>query len=180
MSYQTNLLSLLGNISNTIDNITEWIGRGISWLTLFMVLITFVIVIMRYVFDKGSIALQESVIYLHAFVFMLAASYTLKHDMHVRVDIFYREFTPAKKALVDIIGTVLLLLPVCAFVFSNSLDNVVDAWQRREGSEETGGLDLVYLLKTAMLLMPLLVALQGLSIIAKGIINIKNRGDTNG
>jgi len=153
----------LSRLSQHLDNFSEWVGRSIAWLTLAMVLVTFAIVVFRYVFSMGWIWLQESVSYLHAFVFMLGAAYTFKHDGHVRVDIFYRRYRPRQRALVDLLGNLLLVLPICAFIFLNSWDNVMNSWLRLEGSEETDGLDLVYVLKTCMLLMPVLVSLQGVS-----------------
>lgn len=146
-----------------LDNFSEWTGRRVAWLTVAMVLVTFAIVVFRYVFAMGWIWLQESVSYLHAFVFMLGAAYTFKHDSHVRVDIFYRDYSPRQQALVDLLGNLLLVLPVCAFIFFNSWDTVIISWQRLEGSEETNGLDLVYVLKTCMLLMPVLLSLQGVA-----------------
>ena len=103
-------------IINKLEQTSELSGRFIAWLTLFIVLITFIVVVLRYVFDYGSIAMQESVTYLHAFVFMLGAAYTLKHDGHVRVDIFYRKMSARKKAWVDLLGTFLLLYPVCCIL----------------------------------------------------------------
>lgn len=153
----------LTQLADRLERFSEWTGRSIAWLTLGMVVITFGIVILRYVFSVGWIWLQESVSYLHAMVFMLGAAYTFKHDGHVRVDIFYRHFTGRQRAWVDFGGNLLLVLPVCAFIFLNSWDVVFDSWSRLEGSEETGGLDLVYVVKTLMLLMPVLLAVQAVA-----------------
>jgi len=153
-----------------LEGLSEWTGRRIAWLTLAMVLVTFVIVIFRYAFSMGWIWLQESVSYLHAFVFMLGAAYTFRHDGHVRVDIFYRHYSPRRRALVDLLGNLLLVLPVCGFIFLNAWPDVHNAWIRLEGSEETDGLDLVYVLKTCMLLMPLLVSLQSLALILRNLL----------
>ncbi|MDH5445173.1 MAG: TRAP transporter small permease subunit [Gammaproteobacteria bacterium] len=146
-----------------LEQISEYTGRAVAWLTLLMVLITFVVVVLRYLFDTGSIALQESITYLHAFVFMLGAAYTLKHEGHVRVDIFYRNMTPQKQARVDFFGCLLLLIPVCLFITISSWDYVLTSWSLLEGSQEAGGLPLVYLLKTTMLVMTLLILIQGLA-----------------
>jgi TRAP-type mannitol/chloroaromatic compound transport system permease small subunit len=108
-----------------IDQLTELTGRLIAWLTFLMVLVSFTIVVLRYGFDLGWIAMQESVLYLHALVFMLGAGYTLKADGHVRVDIFYQKFSPQQKAWVNLLGSLLLLLPVCVTLFLLSLDYVV-------------------------------------------------------
>lgn len=146
-----------------IDALNEGIGRAIAWCTLGMVLITCTVVVLRYVFNLGWIALQESVTYLHALLFMLGAAYTLKHDGHVRVDIVYRKLSPRGQAWVDLAGSLLLLLPVCLFLFWVSWDYVASAWAMGEGSRETGGLPLVWLLKSAIPAMALLMLLQGIA-----------------
>ena len=133
------------------------------WLALALVLVTFAVVVLRYLFQFGSIAMQESILYLHASLFLLGAAYTLKRDGHVRVDIFYRGFTPRGKALVDLLGSLLLLLPVCSFLLWVSWDYVAGAWALREGSPEAGGLPFVYLLKTLIPLAAALLILQGVS-----------------
>jgi TRAP-type mannitol/chloroaromatic compound transport system permease small subunit len=162
------------NAIDKLEQISELSGRLISWLTLFIVLVTFIVVVLRYAFDIGSIALQESISYMHAFVFMLGAAYTLKHDSHVRVDIFYRKMSTVKKARVDLLGTLLLLFPVCLFIMYSSWDYVITSWGQQEESGEAGGLAYVYLLKTTLLLMPLLLMLQGAAIALKSLLTIKN------
>ena len=151
----------LQQLAHALNRIAELTGRVISWLTLAMVLVTFTVVVLRYAFETGSIALQESVTYLHAMVFMLCAAYTLKHDAHVRVDIFYQRWSERTRAWVDLIGTLLLLAPVCVFIIVSSLDYVAVSWSIQEGSQEAGGLDGVYLLKAAIPLMAALLLLQG-------------------
>ena len=173
----------MSDIAKRLGLVNEWIGRGVAWLTLLMVIITFSVVILRYGFDMGSIAMQESIIYLHAFNFMLGAAYTLKHDAHVRVDIFYQKMGPQARAWVDLLGTLLLLLPVCGFIFWSSWDYVADAWAVRESSGDAGGLPLVYLLKTILLLMPSLLILQGVVIILTSILILQGKptaGEHNG
>ncbi len=159
----------MSEVARWLELINEWIGRGIAWLTLLMVIITFTVVVLRYGFDLGSIAMQESIIYLHALNFMLGAAFTLKHDAHVRVDIFYQRMGPRRRAWVDLLGTLLLLMPVCGFIFWSSWGYVADAWSVREGSGEAGGLPYVYLLKSILLLMPSLLVLQGIVIILKSL-----------
>lgn len=161
-------------IINKLEQTSELSGRFIAWFTLFIVLITFVVVTLRYVFDIGSIALQESISYLHAFVFMLGAAYTLKHDGHVRVDIFYRNMSDTKKAWVDFFGTLFLLFPVCLFILFSSWDYVFTSWSLLEESSEAGGLAYVYLLKTSLLIMPLLLMIQGAAMALKNLLIIKN------
>ncbi len=150
-------------ISQYIDQLNEWVGRLTAWLTLAMVIVTFVVVVMRYLFDLGSIALQESITFMHAMVFMLGAAYTLRHEGHVRVDIFYRRFGERGRAWVDLLGVLLLLIPVTLFITWVSWEYVASSWALREGSREAGGLPGVYLLKSVIPLMALLLLLQGVA-----------------
>ncbi|HEX6929108.1 MAG TPA: TRAP transporter small permease subunit [Gammaproteobacteria bacterium] len=158
-----------------IDSFNEWVGHAVSWCTLAMVLVTFAIVLLRYVFGIGSIAMQESVAYFHAAVFMLGAAYALKADAHVRVDVFYHRWDARRRALVNIAGTLLFLFPVAALLLLTSLEYVGDAWRVHEASREPGGLPWVYLLKTVIPLAAALIALQGVAQLLHGVIAL--RGD---
>ena len=153
----------LVSLSDRLDRVNAAIGRGAAWLGLGLVLVTFLVVVLRYLFDSGSIALQESALYLHASLFMLGAAWTLKIDGHVRVDVLYRHFSARGKALADLFGTLAFLLPTCIFLLWISLDYVDAAWRVREGSPEAGGLPFVYLLKTLIPATALLLILQGAS-----------------
>ena len=155
--------SALGRLAGAIDTFSEWTGRVLAWLTLLMVLVTFFIVVMRYAFNWGRIDIQESVIYMHSVVFLAGAAYTLKRDGHVRVDIFYREMGPRARAIVDLLGTLLLLAPTMILIIWVSLDYVGRSWSLMEASPETGGLPGVYLLKSLIIVAAVLVLLQGLS-----------------
>lgn len=154
-----------------LDRISVLIGRATAWLTLVMVVLTFVVVVMRYVFDAGLIWLQESVVWLHAFVFMVGAAYTLQRDEHVRVDIFYREMSERRRAWVDLLGIAIFLLPLCGFLAWKSFDFVAASWQFKEASRESGGIPypLIPMLKSILLVMPLLLALQGISLLRRCI-----------
>lgn len=149
-----------------VDRISIAIGRAAAWLTLGMVVMTFVIVVIRYVFDDGFIWLQEAVTWMHATVFMLGAAYTLQRDEHVRVDIFYREMTARKRAWVDLLGVVVFVFPLCGFFAFESFEYVVSSWQLGEVSRNSGGLPYPFLplLKSLLILMPIAVALQGVSL----------------
>lgn len=159
-----------------LDAFSEWTGRSIAWLTLLMVLVTFIVVVMRYVFNVGNIQLQESVIYMHSFVFLLGAGYTLKHDGHVRVDIFYRPIGEKGKAVINIIGTLLLLLPVSIFILWISWEYVMFSWDTLEGSQEAGGIEALYILKTSLIVMPLLMILQGISELLRNLLVLTGQG----
>jgi TRAP-type mannitol/chloroaromatic compound transport system permease small subunit len=164
--------SALKLLADTCESINEWLGRAASWLSLFMVVVTFVIVVLRYAFDLGWIWLQESVTYMHAALFLIGAAYTLKHEGHVRVDIFYSRFSERGKAWVDLFGSLLLLMPVCGFIFVVSWDYVMQSWALHEGSREAGGLDGVYLLKSLILLMAGLLMLQGLAGVIRKLLHL--------
>ena len=160
-----------------IDCFTDITGRAVSWLTLLMVALTVIIVVSRYYFESGSIALQESVTYLHGVVFMLGIAFTLKRDGHVRVDIFYRDFSAQKKALIDFIGGILFLLPVCLLIFIFSWDYVLASWAIGETSQERSGIAGIYLLKTLLLLMPATLILQGIAETLRNLLVLLNGPD---
>ncbi len=146
---------------------SELTGAAIAWLTLPMVAGTFLIALLRYAFSLNWIWMQELVVWMHAVVFMLAAAYTLNRDEHVRVDIFYREFSARSKALVNLIGCLVFLLPLSGILIYTSFDYVVTSWSITEGSREAGGLPFPFvpMLKSAIPVAFVLVALQGIAII---------------
>ncbi len=153
-----------------IEKFSKWIGHTISWLTFIMVLLVFLVVIMRYVFNEGSIQLQESITYLHGMVFLLAAGFTLQQDEHVRVDVFYGRFNHQKRAWVDMLGTLVLLFPVCIYIVLMSYDFIILSWKINESSGEAGGVPGLYLLKSLIIIMPVLLMIQGLAwIISRGL-----------
>ena len=154
-------------VTNAIDWLNERVGRCIAWLTLSMVLVTVVIVVLRYGFNVGYIWMQESVRFMYAAVFLLGAGYTLKHDAHVRVDMLYERMPLRRKAWVDLLGTVFFLLPVCFAVIYYSWDYVLNSWADFEGSIEERGLHAVYLLKTCIWLFAGLLMLQGIATIIR-------------
>ncbi|MEE8058957.1 MAG: TRAP transporter small permease subunit [Pseudomonadales bacterium] len=153
----------LSNLQHSIDTLTDLTGRFLAWLTLLMMILLSLVVILRYGFEIGSIALQESVTYLHGAVFMLGAAYTLKRDGHVRVDIFYRHFSPRTKAWINSLGGIIFLLPLCVYIVVVSWDFVDQSWQIREVSSEPGGIPAVFLLKTLIPLLAINLGLQGLA-----------------
>ena len=158
------------SIVRLIDRVNDLVGRGIAWLTLLMVIITFLVVVLRYLFNIGWIAMQESVVFMHAIVFLLGAGYTLKQSGHVRVDIFYQSRSRRWQTWADLLGTLLLLMPFCLFIIYSSWDYVTASWSIREGSREAGGLPGIFVLKTAIPVMAGLVWLQGLAIVLRSIL----------
>jgi TRAP-type mannitol/chloroaromatic compound transport system permease small subunit len=155
----------LETFAHRVDRLVCGLGRMVSWLTVIMVLITATVVVLRYVFGVGWIWLQETVTWMHATVFLLAAAYTLSHDEHVRVDIFYRGMSPRGQALVDSLGVLLLLLPTCLWIVFSAWDYVAASWQVRESSLETGGMPGLFLLKSLIIVTPVLLAIEGLALV---------------
>ena len=145
----------------TIDRLSEYSGRTIAWLTLAMCMTGLLVVVLRYVLDTGFIWMQESLSWMHAAVFMLGAGYTLSHDEHVRVDVIYRRMPERSRAVVDLAGTLLFLLPLCGYLLYESLPYAASSWRVAERSREAGGLPALYLLKAVIPLMAVLLALQG-------------------
>ena len=168
-------MRIISGLIGAIERFTEVTGRMISWLTLLMVAMVVAVVIMRYFLELGSIALQESVTYLHATVFMLGLAFTLKHGGHVRVDIFYRQFSARRKAIVDLLGGLFFLVPVCVLIFISSWDYVLSSWAIAETSAENNGLPFIYILKTLMLIMPVTLLLQGIAEILRSALVVAGR-----
>ncbi|MCK5725642.1 MAG: TRAP transporter small permease subunit [Thiotrichaceae bacterium] len=165
-----------------INTLNEKIARIISWGALAAVLITFTVVILRKFFDWGSIGLQESALYFHALLFMAGAAYTFNQEGHVRVDIFYQNFSTRSKAWINLFGGLLLLVPFCLFILWISADYVLASWQHLEGSREAGGLPLVFLFKSYIPLFGILLLLQAIVSILSAWMIIKNtqqQGETS-
>jgi TRAP-type mannitol/chloroaromatic compound transport system permease small subunit len=163
----------LQGLARAIDRLNEAIGVSVAWLALFVVLVEFTVVLMRYVFGVGSVKMQESIVYMHATVFMVAAGYTLLHNGHVRCDIFYAAATPRRQALVDLIGVAIFLLPTCTLIIWVAWPYVAQAWAVHEGSPEGSlGIPGVFLLKSIILVFALLVALQGIAVALHSVLRL--------
>ena len=162
---------------NIFDRIAEIFGRFTAWLTILMVIMTGIVVVMRYALDAGYIWMQESIIWMHAAVFMLGAAYTLRHEEHVRVDIFYRNMSPRRRAIIDLGGVILFLLPVCGFLAYSAYDFAAAAWSMHEITREPGGLPYpaIPLLKSIVMIMPITLALQGVSMILRSLAALRSQ-----
>jgi len=165
----------LNIIAKSIDTLNKKIGEAFSWFTLVMVIVTAIVVLLRYGFNIGFIWMQESVRFMYAAVFLLCAGYTLQEDKHVRVDVFYLKMGKRKKAVVDSLGIIFLLWPVCITIFYFSWNYVLNSWTQLEGSLEERGLHVVYIMKTFIWCFSILVFLQGLSIFIKSIKTITKK-----
>ena len=160
---------MLNFVVNFFEKSNKVIGEYISWFIIFMVIIQLIIVMARYIFGIGFLKLQELLIYLHGLSFTLAAGYTLLNDEHVRVDLIYRASSNMYKSIINILGSLFFLIPFCLITYSTSLPYVKRSWKIFEGSPETSGLNAVYLLKTALIIFPLLLLIQAVSIIYRNI-----------
>jgi TRAP-type mannitol/chloroaromatic compound transport system permease small subunit len=158
-----------------VDRLNDVLGRGVAWLTLAMVLVTFAVVILRYIYAIGWVWMQESYVWLHGIVFMLGAGYTLLHNGHVRVDVIYRAAGPRYKSVIDLLGSLLLLLPMVVVVFVVSQPYVAASWQKLEESRQAGGLPGLFLLKTVILAFCLLLGLQGLALAGRSLLALAGR-----
>lgn len=167
-----------GRIIRTLDSVSLLVGNIAAVLTLVLALVTGLVVIMRYGFGTGSIALQESANYLHASAFMLGAAYTLKVGGHVRVDIFYRGFSARTRAWIDCVGAIVLLAPLCIFIAWVSWDFVARAWEIHEVSPDPGGLPFVYLLKSLLPVLALSLLCQGLAEVLRNLAILMAGEDT--
>ena len=166
----------------SIDTLNEVLGNTIAWLTAAMVLVTCIVVVLRYGFETGAIMLQEAVAYMHGLVFMLGLSYTLKHDAHVRVDLLYSRLSARARACVDIVGHLVFLLPLAVTIIVVSLSSgngiersyVGRSWTIRESSAEVGGIPAVFLLKTLIPATGVLLILQGIAETARAIRTLRD------
>lgn len=154
-------------VANTLDRINEYVAIVVRWLVLAMVLLQFAIVVGRYVFGVNFIAAQESVLYLHSTLFMLAAGYTLLVDKHVRVDVFYAKASEKTRKYIDIFGHVCFLIPTMLVVMYWSWPSVVNSWKILEGPISVGGLKAVFLMKSLIPAFCLLVLLQSVAILLR-------------
>ena len=164
----------MNQITYLLDSFSEMTGRFCSWFVALMTLITCVVVVMRYGLDLGSVLLQDVVLYLHGALFLLGSSFALKRNAHVRVDIFYRDFSEKKKAFVDLLGHCLFLQPVCWAIFLLSWGFVEVSWRIMEVSPEPDGLPFVYLQKSLLIVLCIFLSLQSFSEILKSLLKIKN------
>lgn len=166
-------MSGLLSLARIIDAINDHLGRAIAWLALIMVLIQFAVVLMRYVFGLSSIYMQESIVYMHAIIFLTATGYTLLHDGHVRVDIFYGSATQRTRAWVNLLGVCCLLLPMAITTLVVSWPFVVSSWRVLEVSQEGTGLPLIFALKTFIWVFAGVLILQAISLAIHSILVLR-------
>ena len=159
-----NLLRKLEQVINRLSGLSGWLA---GWLCVLMILVVFIDVVARYAFASGSIAMQEMEWHLFAAMFLLGASYTMREDANVRVDVFYGRMNPRTKAAVDILGTVLFVIPMCTLILYSSYDFVSYSYQIQEVSVDPGGLPYRFAFKALLPIGYTLVLMQSLSVISR-------------
>ncbi len=173
--------AVAGKAAAAAEALCAFIGKLTAWLLPAMAAVTFLVVVLASVFDWGRIWLQETVTYMHAVLFTSAAAYTLCVDEHVRIDVLYARFGPRGNAWVNLLGSLLMLLPVCAVLAVNSWAFVSSSWEVREGSMETGGIPATYLLKSFIFVFIALMAIQGLAVAVRSLqvlLDSKHKSET--
>src|SRR5258708_7455875 len=138
----------LAAVAGAIDRLTAAVGRAVMWCALAMVIVQVTVVLMRYVLGVGSIWLAEAIVYAHATLFMGAAAWTLQQGAHVRVDIFYGGASPRTRAIVDLLGAALLLLPFMGVLPLVSFPYVARSWAVFQRSPQSSALPPLLLLHT--------------------------------
>ena len=164
---------MLAATADALDRVNDWVGRCVRWLALLMLLAQFAVVVLRYLFGTSYIWASESVLYLHAALFMLGAGYTLLVDGHVRVDIFYGSLSEHGKAWINLIGTVLFLLPTCLVILWFTWRFTANSWAIREGPLSVGGIPASFLLKTLIPAFAVLLLIQGVSLALRSILRLR-------
>ncbi|EKV32803.1 TRAP dicarboxylate transporter, DctQ subunit [Caenispirillum salinarum AK4] len=161
--------AILMRLGRMLDRINAAVGAAVMWLAVGMVVIQFGIVVLRYVFGMSFIFVTELELYLHAALFMLGAGYTLLHDGHVRVDIFYGSQTPRRKAAIDLLGTLVFLVPSCVAILVYTWPFVRKSWEIGEGAISVGGIPASYLLKSFITAFAVLLLVQGLGLALRNL-----------
>ncbi len=157
-------MNALKAFSRLIDNLNEGVGKGVSWVTLGLVIVVFIDVVMRYLFNKSFVFTQEMEWHLFSFIFLIGAGYTLLHDGHVRVDIIYQRLGGKGRAWINLLGVFFFLLPGCALIIITSWKFVLNSWGVMEGSPDPGGIPMRFIVKGTVTIGYILLCLQGISL----------------
>lgn len=166
---------MLERFVRLVDALNEGVGRVFAWFTLGCVLVTFAVVVMRYVLETGFIWMTDLYVWLHALVFVVGAGYTFKHGGHVRVDILYTGLSARRRAWIDIFGTLVFLMPWLTVLAVYSAKPILDAWEILEPSANQGGMPGLFVMKTALWVFCALVGLQGLALMARSVLVLRGR-----
>lgn len=165
-------MKYIRRLAELIDSFNEATGYLVSWLTTLLVLVVSYDVVTRYLFRKSSVAVQELEWHLFAIIFLIGAGYTLKHDRHVRVDVIYAKLSEKKQAWVNLLGSLIFLIPFSILIIWTSKDFVVNSFLIKETSPDPGGLPARYILKASIPIGFFLLLLQGVSVAVKSLFTV--------
>ncbi|OIP39060.1 MAG: C4-dicarboxylate ABC transporter permease, partial [Desulfobacteraceae bacterium CG2_30_51_40] len=171
-------MEIVRSVCRWIDSINEWIGRGVAFITVGLVVVMFSDVVMRYLFKKSFVMVQELEWHLFGFIFLIGAGYTLLYDGHVRVDVIYQKLKPAAKAWINLLGTIFFLIPGCLMVIITSWKFTHNSWMVFEGSPDPGGIPLRFIIKGAITVGFALLLMQGLALGLRSLTQIMDKGKT--
>ena len=171
-------MEILRSVCRWIDSINEWIGRGVAFITVGLVVVMFSDVVMRYLFKKSFVLVQELEWHLFGFIFLIGAGYTLLYDGHVRVDVIYQKLKPVAKAWINLLGTIFFLIPGCLMVIITSWKFTHNSWMVFEGSPDPGGIPLRFIIKGAITVGFALLLMQGLALGLRSLTQIMDKGKT--
>ncbi|MCB2188854.1 MAG: TRAP transporter small permease subunit [Deltaproteobacteria bacterium] len=173
-------MEFLLKIANIIDKLNEGVGRFVSWMSAFLVVVVFSDVVLRYAFNISFVFTQELEWQVFAFIFLIGAGYTLLHDGHVRVDIVYQKVSPKAQAWINLIGCLVFMAPGCYLVISTSLPFVYDSWKVLEGSPDPGGIPFRFIIKGCIPVGFVLFGLQGVSLFIRSLNTVLGRDEARG
>ena len=166
-------MQVLAAFVRAVSGLNRVIGEALSWLALACVLVCFTVVVQRYVFHISILWMQDLYVWMAGAMFTGVAGFALMRDDHVRVDIFYRPASPRRKAIADLIGVLLFLLPFVYVVWTYGFVAVSRSWSYYEGSANIGGMPGLFVLKSFILLFAALIGLQGLAMAARAILVLR-------
>jgi TRAP-type mannitol/chloroaromatic compound transport system permease small subunit len=167
----------LALVMRAINLVNRVVGNLFSWLALAVVIVCFWVVVERYFFQTTRLWMQDLYPWLSGAMFTAVAGYALYRNDHVRVDIFFRPAPVRRKALLDLIGVVIFLLPFAWVVWTYSFTFVTRSWGLFEGSANPGGMPGLFVLKTFILVFAALIAAQGVAMAIRSILILSDRED---
>lgn len=168
-------MNLLVTVARWIDGLNQYVGRGVAWVTTGLVVVVFIDVVMRYLFNTSFVFTQELEWHLFAFIFLMGAGYTLLHDAHVRVDIIYQRLGFKGRAWINLLGVIFFLIPGCLMIISTSWKFTLNSWAMMEGSPDPGGIPFRFLIKGCIPVGFSLLLLQGISLGIHSVLQITGR-----
>lgn len=170
-------MNIMASIIRAISAVNRLLGNVFAWLSLLMVLICFTVVVQRYALGFTVLWMQDLYVWLNGAMFTAVAGFALLRDDHVRVDIFYRPAKIRTKAIIDLIGVLIFLIPFCWVVYTYTWNYVARSWRIGEASSNVGGMPGLYILKSFLLVFVAVIFLQGIAMALRSILVLRGRED---